>query len=108
MTLTLLSVLTYALVVMGIWAAGISAWIIKSVLAKCIGRKKCRKTDIIHSVFMILSAILAFVVVFIHPGIIYMIPSTIATFVVGSIPIMIYLTEKHLRDGIQLKRSPNH
>lgn len=106
MDITVLSVLTYALIGLGVWA-GIVAFTVFTNIVRTYSTHKCRRSDVYQFIFLFVAAVLAFVVVFIHPGLIYQIPSTVATLEIGSIPILMYLTEKHTKDWVHLQRQRN-
>jgi hypothetical protein len=68
-------------------------------------RGKIRTTDIALFVSTLFATITAFIVVFIWPGLIHMVPSTVAFVGVGSIPILAYLTELGVKHWIRLRKT---
>lgn len=96
----IISAITFLTMALGAWA-GFVVLVLGGILYTAKKeRGSVRMTDKALFVGTIIMTIAAFVVVFIWPGLIYMIPATVAFVEIASIPILGYLSEiafKHYR-----------
>ena len=102
MELFSLAMLTYMLIGLGVWSAVIMVSLIGNIVRGIVAHKKARKSDVMTLTTLFILTAFSIVVVFIHPGLIHMIPSTVAVLEIGSIPPLLYLTEKNAKDWMRL------
>ena len=101
---TTLALLTHALVGLGVWAGLIAGGIFGNMFR---GKKRngyFRRSDVAQFCSLIAFTFITFFVVFIWPGLIYVIPSGITVIVVGAFVPLVYLTEKHIKDWLNINK----
>jgi hypothetical protein len=95
----ILNIITICIIALGTWAGVILIGMGKIMYTARKRRGSMRTTDLLLFSATAIWTLIAFVLVFIWPGLLYMIPSTVAFLGIASIPILGYLSEftlKHL------------
>lgn len=88
------SIITFLTIVVGVWLS-LGAVIVGRIIQKAKATKGyIRRNDIICFALSVCGAISIFVVVFIYPGFILSIPSTVAFIEISLIPVMWHFSEK--------------
>lgn len=100
-----LSILTYLVIALGVWAGIVMAILGRIVYCAKTRRGVARTSDVVLFFVTMIATVAAFVVVFIWPGLIHLIPSAVAFASIGSIPVLGYLTELGVKHWIRLKNS---
>jgi len=100
-----LTILTYGLIALGVWAAVIVYFLVRTIIAAKQMHGKIRRNDIFHVVSLLVVLIAVFIVVFIWPGLISMLPTSTAFLEVAAIPLFVHFFEVSYRDWRRLKAS---
>lgn len=95
-------ILTYAMLLLSCWSSVIALGVIGNILRARRERRTCRQSDKLHLLAAAFVSIASSTIAFVHPGLVHHIPSTIAALEIGSIPPLLYLTEKHIKDWVRL------
>lgn len=99
----MLSALTYFALFLGFWSI-ITVIMLARILMKAKKeRGVCRSDDKKMFAFTTILTIFAFIVVFVWPGLIYMIPSTVAFIELASIPLLGYVSEVAFKHWKRMK-----
>lgn len=88
-----LSFLTYITIFIGTWAGAIALLQCRIMLQAKVKNGTCRTSDKTSLIAAALLSIGAYVLIFVWPGLIYMIPATVAFVEIASIPVLGYLSE---------------
>lgn len=94
----LFTILTVALVALTIWCSLIAFNDYRIMRMAKTANGSVRQSDKIEFVVFILLILGALFVLFVHPGLIYQIPSVIAILEVVSLPIMFHMSERQYLD----------
>jgi len=89
----IISIITYMVITLGVWAGGIALITGRIIVEARQLRGAARTSDILVFLVTAVATIVTFIVVFIWPGLIHMIPSTVAFVGIGLIPLLGYMTE---------------
>lgn len=93
-----LSIITYVISFITAWVTFVLVGVIGNMVRAHSCGRHIRLSDVYQSLFLLVVSIFGITALFIHPGIMLEIPSTVMMFELGSMPILVYLSEKHLRD----------
>ena len=93
-----LSLVTFLTLFIGCWAAFVALMTGRVMIESRRKRGVCRKSDIHILAWTSILTVSFLVVVFVWPGLIKMIPSTVAFVEIASIPFLLYLSESVVKN----------
>ena len=102
------SILTYALIFLGVWCSMIAYGTVKIMSMAKKARGSVRKADKIKLYSLIGSAIVIGFVLFIYPGLIYTAPSAVVALEVAALPLLFHLSEIQWKNWKRLKNTLSH